>query len=259
MILRLGVDGSGSQAGKGFDHQRRAGPRQHLEQPRGGLLGADFDRLLEENGAGVEAFLKQHGCVAGEGVAIGHGPLDGRGAAVLGQQRPVQIDAAQPGQRQHPGRKDAPVSHHNNGVGRDGLKLGAELRVAANLLRLCDRQSGGQRRLLHRRSGELLAAAHGPVGLCNHQCHLMARRKHCFKSGDSEAGRAAEDEFHRTPLTDASRSPSSPTLSAEENGKDGAPKQWGRVKEEKTGCAAIRSTICLRAASCESCAGSGRA
>ena len=58
-----------------------------------------------------------------------------------------------------------PVSHDDDRVGRNRFQLRAKLRVVANLLRLRDRKSGGQRGQLDGRSGELLLAARGPVGL----------------------------------------------------------------------------------------------
>ncbi len=140
VVLRLGMNGSGGEAGQGFNHQRRAGAGELIEEIDGGLIGRDFDGLLEKNGAGVEAFFEKHGGIAGECVAHGHGPLDGRGAAVFGQQRGVQVDAAEAREGEHPGRNDAAVGDHDDGFGSDGLKLGAEFRVAANFFRLGDGQ-----------------------------------------------------------------------------------------------------------------------
>ena len=71
----------------------------------------------------------------------------------------MQVDAAQPGQRQHPGRNEAPVGDDDDGVGRDGLKLRAKLCVVANLFRLRDGEAGGERGQLDGRSGELPVAA----------------------------------------------------------------------------------------------------
>ena len=158
--------------------------------------GADFDRLLEEDGAGVEALFKEHGGVAGEGVAIGYGPLDGRRATVLWQQRAVQVDAAEPGQSEHPRGDDAAVGYDDDRVGGDGLKLGTELGVVADFFRLSDGEAGGYRGLLDRRGVELLAAAYGAVWLRYDERDFIARREQCLEGGDGEAGCAAEDEFH---------------------------------------------------------------
>jgi len=48
-------------------------------------------RLLKQNGAGVEAFFKKHGGVAGDRIAYGHSPLDGRCAAYLGSKEACRL------------------------------------------------------------------------------------------------------------------------------------------------------------------------
>src|ERR1035437_1395613 len=198
VILRPGLNGSIGYAGQRLDHQRRAALGQHIEQIRRGLLRRDGQRLLEQNRAGVEALFEQHGGVAGEGIAYGPGPLEGRGAAVPGQQRSVQVYAAQPRQRQHPGRNQASVGDDDDGVRSEGFKLRAKLGVVANLFRLRDRQASGQGGLLDGRSSKLLAATHGPVGLRNNQRNLVARRKQCLQRGHGEAGGPAKNHFRRT-------------------------------------------------------------
>ena len=200
VVLRLRNDGSGGEAGERFNHQRRSRMRQNFKQIDSGLFGRDLDGLLQEDRSGIEPFLKQHGGVGGVRVAHGHGPLDGRCAAVPGQQRCVQIDAAVPGQREHPRRKNASIRHDDDGLGSDGLKLRAKLRVAADFFRLSYGESRGQRDLLYRRSGDLLRAANGTVGLRDDEGNFMARRKQCLQRGNGELGSAAEDEFHRSTI-----------------------------------------------------------
>ena len=159
------------------------------------MLRGNFDGLLEENGAGVEALFKEHGGVAGKSIAHGHRPLDGRGAAVLGQQRRVEVDAAEPWEGQHPGGDDAAIGYDDDGVGGDGLKLGVQCGVVADFFWLRDGEAGCECGLLDRRSGELLAAANGAVGLRDNQRNLMTCREQSFEGGNGEAGGAAEDEL----------------------------------------------------------------
>ena len=126
-----GCEGAVCQAGEGLDHQRGADGGEAFEEVGGGLFGGDGDGLGEQHGAGVEARVEAHGGDAGVGFAVGDGPLDGRGAAVLRQQRAVQVDAAEAGQGEHPVRDDAAVGDDEDGVGGDGFELGAEVGVVA--------------------------------------------------------------------------------------------------------------------------------
>ncbi len=87
----------------------------------------------------------------------------GRCAAVARKQRRMQIDAAQPRQREHPGRNQAPVGNDDDRVGSNGFKPCAKLQIVANLFRLRDLKAGSQRGLLDRRSGKL-AAVGPPAG-----------------------------------------------------------------------------------------------
>ena len=56
--------------------------------------GLDRRVTLQQDIAGVQALVETHGGRAGHGLSIGHGPLDGRGAAVFGKQRGVQVEVA---------------------------------------------------------------------------------------------------------------------------------------------------------------------
>jgi hypothetical protein len=55
------------------------------------------------------------------------------------------VDAAQTGQRKHPGQNEAPVGDNDDGIGRNGFGLRAKLRIVANRLRLRDGEADGQR------------------------------------------------------------------------------------------------------------------
>ena len=193
------------------------------KQIDGGLVGANFDGLLQQNRPGVEAFFKQHGGVAGEGVAHGDGPLDGRRAAILGQQRPVQIDAAKPRQSEHPRRNDAAVGDDDDRVGRDGFKLRAKLGVVADLFGLRDGMPAASAACFTGGAVSCWLAAHGAVGLRDHQRDLVAGREQCFERGHGELGVPQKTSF----------------------------RQFASF--------VIGFTMCLRSASCESCADSGRA
>ena len=143
------MDGCCGESGEGFNHQRSAGFGEEIEEFNRGLIGAYFEGLLEKDGAGVEAFFQQHGGVAGDGVAHGYGPLDGRCATVPGQQRAVEIDTAEARESEHPRGDDAAICDDDDGVGRDGFKLGAELDVGADFFGLGDGETCDEGGLLH--------------------------------------------------------------------------------------------------------------
>ena len=75
----------------------------------GVFVGADRRPALHQAGAAVQAGRHvQHGN-AGFGVAVVQGPVDRSGAAILGQQGSVQVDAAQRRNSQRAGRQDLAV------------------------------------------------------------------------------------------------------------------------------------------------------
>ncbi len=183
------------QSGQRLRHQRRAALGQYVEEFRRGLLGPDGKRLLQQDRPGVESFFEQHGGVAGEGFAHGHGPLDRRGAAIARKQRRVQIDAAQPRQREHPGRNDAAISDHDDRIGRDRFKPRAKFLIVANLLRL-DRLQGHRpmRRFLPA-APEFFCPAHGPVGLGDDQGDLCPAASSASSVGTAKRGVPQKTSF----------------------------------------------------------------
>ncbi len=196
VVLRPWLDASIGQACQRLHHQRRAAPSQLIEQLHRGQLRSDAEGPLQQDWAGVEAFFQQHGGVAGEDIAVGHGPLNRRGATVAGQQGGVQVDAAQPRQRQHPWRNQTSVGHDNDGVRGKVFQLRAKLLVVSNLFRLHDRKACFQRGQLNGRSGELAISTHGPVGLCDHERDLMFRRAQRFQRLYCKARSPAENQLH---------------------------------------------------------------
>ena len=108
----------------------------------------------------------------------------------------MQVDAAEARQSEHPGRDDAAVGDDDDGLGSDGLKLRAELGIAANFFRLGDGQSGGLRGQLDCGCGELLQAACGAVWLRDYQGDFVACFVQRLERRHGELGSAAEDQFH---------------------------------------------------------------
>ena len=83
----------------------------------GVFVGVDRRALLGEARAGVEAGRHLDDAVAGFGFAVEDCPLNGRGAAVLGQQRAVQVDAAEAGGGERFGAEDFAVVADDEQVG----------------------------------------------------------------------------------------------------------------------------------------------
>ena len=109
-----------------------ARPRERLEQQLGaesrearlqlgrGLLGADRRGAREQDRAGVEPVVDQHGGDARLRLAVDDRPLDRRRAAVAGQQRAVDVDgAAAAAMSMTAARQDLAVGDHHLDLGRE--------------------------------------------------------------------------------------------------------------------------------------------
>ena len=85
VILRPRLNARVGETGQRHPNERRAGQRQLLEEIDGGLLRRDGEGTLQKNRPRVETLFEQHRRIAGEDLAVGHGPLDRRGAAIARQ------------------------------------------------------------------------------------------------------------------------------------------------------------------------------
>jgi hypothetical protein len=100
--------------------------------------------------AGVEAGVDAHRRDAGDRFSASDRPLHGRCAAVLRQQRGVQIDVAERRQVKHPLRNDAAVADHDDRIGLEGAELRAKFVVGFDSVGLRDGHSQLQGGLLDR-------------------------------------------------------------------------------------------------------------
>ncbi len=89
-----------------------------------GAIGISF---CKQNVSGIESGIDAHGGDAGHAFAAGDGPLNRRRAAILGQQRRVQVEVAQRRQIDHPLRNDATVADDDDCVGRDARQVAREI------------------------------------------------------------------------------------------------------------------------------------
>ncbi len=95
VILRARGKFSAGDAPQCFGHERRAGFRHALGQLRGSFLRRNLDFFLQEHVAGVHASIDAHGGEAGGGFAVGDGPVDGRSAAIFGEQGSMKVNPAE--------------------------------------------------------------------------------------------------------------------------------------------------------------------
>ena len=93
VVLRLALQAAGEHEAEGFGHGDGAEDGEAVHEGGGGVIGADGFLGGEEDVAVVHALGHLHDGDAGECVAVGDGVLDGRGAAVFGQQGEVAVDA----------------------------------------------------------------------------------------------------------------------------------------------------------------------
>ena len=129
-----------------------------VKQFAASLLGVNGDFFTVQYIAGIQTLVHLHDGNAGLGVTVQHRPLHRGAAAILRQQRNVQVDAAIVGQFQHGLRQDAAIGHHHDqlrGEGADVFILTAVPQGAGLEHRCSVRQS----HLLDRRCGEHLLAA----------------------------------------------------------------------------------------------------
>ncbi len=159
--------------------------------------GQNLHLFLQQNLSGVQSFINAHGSVAGHLFARGNRPLDRRGAAILRQQRGMQVDVAMCGQVEHPARNDAPIADDHDALRRNRLKLRAELNVVLDLLRLHDWQPKFAGLLLHRRKRQFHSAPLRTIRLRHHQRHLMTGAHQRLQRRNGKHGSTAINKFHR--------------------------------------------------------------
>ena len=114
MVLGLRRQGPGSNGRNHLAQHAGTHGRHPVEQLAAGLLRADGDLLATQHVAGH----------AGLGITVQHRPLHRSTAAVLRQQRDVQVDATVLRQFQHRLGQDAAVSHHHDQFRGKGTDVG---------------------------------------------------------------------------------------------------------------------------------------
>ena len=194
-VLRLLPRGASGDLIDDSREQRGSAAGEIVFELLAGLVGADWTFHPGDHAAGIERLHDAHDRHAGHGIAGDDRAMDRRGAAVLRQQRRVDVDHPEPGDRQHLVGQDPAVGGDDAEVGVPGPE-GVQERGVFHLRGLEDRQSRGDRACFHRRVRHLLAAAARPIGLGDDAGDgVRRRREQRLERRDRELGRAKKDDL----------------------------------------------------------------
>src|SRR5437016_10437740 len=108
----------------------------------------------------------------------------------------MNIDVAKGRKLQHPGRNDAPISNHDDGIRRDRPKLLLEFIVLLDLVRLDHRKPEPGRRLLDRRRRHDHASPLRTVRLGNDKLDSEALGGELLQGRNGELRSAAKHQLH---------------------------------------------------------------
>src|SRR5713226_6989502 len=129
MILRSGANLPTLESAQGLDHQIRTDGRQLRAQRISGIFPTNRNVALHEYVTGVEPSVNAQGCNAGDGFTPGDRPLDRRCAAILWQQRRMQVQISKAGKINHPLWNDAAIADDDYRVRTNRRKLAAKVCV----------------------------------------------------------------------------------------------------------------------------------
>ena len=196
VLLRHSHQGACCDLGNRFTQSFGTHSGNAVEQFTAGLLGVDGDFFAVQHIAGIQPLIHLHDGNASLSVTVQHRPLHRGAAAILRQQRNVQIDAAVAGHFQHGLRQNAAISHHHDqfrGKGADSVILAAVPQGAGlehgRAVRQCN--------LLDRRRGEHLLAADRLIPPGVHGTDIMPGSIQGFQALGSNIRRAHEQNAHQ--------------------------------------------------------------
>lgn len=135
MILRRARCGACSDVTQRAHKQVRAHDGQTVKEFSCRLKLADRRLRGIDHVSGVHFAIKVHGRNAGHGIAVEHRPLDGRGAAVLRQQRAMDIDRPIGRRCEQIIRQNAAIGHNDENIRLQALEI-CQRRAVAHLCRL---------------------------------------------------------------------------------------------------------------------------
>ena len=182
VLLRHSRQGACCDLGNGLTQGFGTHSGNAVEQFAAGLLGVDGDFFAVQHIAGIQTLIHLHNGNASLGIAVQHRPLYWGAAAILRQQRNVQVDAA--------------IGHHHDqlrGEGVDVFILAAVPQGAGLEHRCAVRQCN----LLDRRRGEHLLAADRLISPGVHGTDLVPGGIQGFQALGSNIRRAHEQNAHQ--------------------------------------------------------------
>ena len=182
-----------------FVHRINAQGRQPRFEFGGGFGWADGRATNGQTRSAVEAGCHVDDGHSGFRVALQNGPVDRRGAAILGQQRRVQVDSPQRRRGERGRRQDLAVVADDEQFGRIGPQEFDGLgRVDA--VRRVNRQAAGLGDVAHRIDGLLHASARRRCGTRD-ECGNVVRGEERLEGRHGERAGAEHQNPHATNST----------------------------------------------------------
>ena len=195
MILRRARCGACGDVTQRAHKQVRAHDGQTVKEFSCRLELADRRLRGIDHVSGVHFAIKVHGRNAGHGIAVEHRPLDGRGAAILRQQRAMDIDRPIGRRCEQIIRQNAAIGHNDENIRLQALEI-CQRRAVAHLCRLKHREPRRKCDLLDRARLELHAAVFRLVRLCEHTNHIKVFIEQALQGHGRKIRRAHENDAH---------------------------------------------------------------
>ena len=195
MILRRARCGACGDVTQRAHKQVSAHDGQAVKEFSCRLKLADRRLIGIDHVAGIHLVVEVHGRNAGHGIAVEHRPLDGRGAAVLRQQRTMDVDRAIGSHCEQIIRQNATIGHDDENVRPQALESG-QRRTVAHLCRLEHRQPRRERDLLDRARLELHAAVFRLVRLREYADHVKPLVEQALQGHGRKIRRAHKHDAH---------------------------------------------------------------
>ena len=177
----------------GQDVEQGLGPEdgQFIEEGPRRFLGIQGNSRFFQHLPRIHAFVEKHDGHAAFGFAVFDGVLDGGGAAILRQQRAVDVEAAVFRDVQDSFRQNLTVSDDDDDVRRQAAELFDDV-VTAHGIRLEDGDAQFQGLFLDRRESHLLAASPLFIGLAVDGSDIIAGLGQFFQGRDGKVRRPHE-------------------------------------------------------------------
>ena len=166
-----------------------------LRQFTGSLIGADLRFFHFDDVAGVQLGSHVHNGDAGLLFPVQDRPIDGRRAAVSGQNGGMDVDGAAAGKFQNIVGQDLSVGRDDNELRRKLLYDGKSLPIP-HFQGLINYQPLTEGIFLHRGKAHFMAPVFGLIGLGEHAAHLVPVLHQLPQGGHRKLRRAHKQDPH---------------------------------------------------------------